>query len=114
MSGGPFTRTPAVSTDIGEITPELTGRRVRVMGFVVDLQDDTAFTLSDDTGRISVIAENLPSLQTFVRVFGSVAVSPDGQPLIRAEVIQDLTNLDRQLYKRATKIIAAVPSGRSQ
>jgi hypothetical protein len=114
MSGGPFTRTPALYTEIRNITPDDTGRRVRVMGFVVDLHNDSVFILSDDTGRISVLSEILPSLQAFVRVIGLIAISKEGQPLIRAEIIQNLATLDRQLYKRATKIVAAVPSGRSQ
>ena len=113
MSTDPFIRTPAIYTDIGHISTESAGQRVRVMGFVVDLQDQTGFTLSDDTGRISVVTEQSPELQTFVRVFGTVAVSQEGQPLLRAEIIQNLALLDKQLFRRVLKIVQAAPSGRS-
>jgi hypothetical protein len=83
------------------------------MGFVVDIQEDTGFTISDDTGQISVASDQPPELQTFVRVFGTVAVSQEGAPLLRAEIIQDLTALDKQLFKRVLKIVQAAPSGRS-
>jgi RecJ-like exonuclease len=113
MSADPFIRTPAVYTDIGRITSESAGRRVRIIGFVVDTQDQTSFTLSDETGRISVVAEQSPPLQSFVRIFGTIAVSQEGQPLLRAEIIQDLTELDKQLFKRVWKIVQAAPRGRS-
>lgn len=113
MSADPFERTPAVYTDIEKITSNSAGRRVRVMGFVVDIQEETGFTISDDTGRISVATNQQPELQTFVRVFGTIAVSQEGVPLLRAEIIQDLTALDKQLFKRVLKIVQAAPSGRS-
>ncbi len=114
MSSDPFIRTPAVFTDIGQITSEYAGRRVRIMGFVVDHQDQAGFILSDETGRISVLSEEpIPQLQSFVRVFGSVAVSGEGQPILRAEIIQDLTALDKQLYSKTRKIIRAVPRRRN-
>ncbi|MFX1245577.1 MAG: hypothetical protein ACFE8F_11490 [Promethearchaeota archaeon] len=112
MSIDPFIRTPAVSTNIGTITGDSTGRRVRIMGYVVD-QDSGGFVLSDDTGRIRVVTEHPPRLEAFVRVFGSLATTEDGQPLVRAEIIQDLAALDKQLYIKAQKIIDAAASGRS-
>jgi RecJ-like exonuclease len=113
MSTDPFIRTPAVYTDIGRITSNSAGQRVRVTGFVVDIQDETGFTISDDTGRISVATDQPPPLQAFVRVFGTIAVSQEGGPLLRAEIIQDLAALDKQLFKRVLKIVQAAPSGRS-
>jgi hypothetical protein len=113
MSTDPFIRTPAIYTDIGRISSESAGQRVRVLGFVVDIHDQTGFTLSDDTGRISVVTEQPQELQTFVRAFGTIAVSQEGQPLLRAEIIQDLASLDKQLFKRVLKIVQAAPGGRS-
>ena len=113
MSTDPFIRTPAIYTDIGNISSESAGQRVRVMGFVVDIQDQTGFTLSDDTGRISVVTEQPPELQNFIRAFGTIAISQEGQPLLRAEIIQNLASLDKQLFKRVLKIVQAAPSGRS-
>lgn len=113
MSADTFVRTPAIFTDIGTITSEYAGRRFRIMGFVVDRREQSEFTISDDTGRITVITDQPPTLQSFVRVFGSIAVSEEGQPLFRAEIIQDMTALDKQLYIEAKKIFDAALSGRS-
>lgn len=112
MSVDSFARDPSVYTHIGTISPDYVGRRVRIMGFIVDHQDQSGFILSDDTGQILVITDKLPPLQSFVRVFGSIAVSGDGNPLLRAEIIQDLAALDKQLFKRVLKIVHPSPSGR--
>jgi len=82
------------------------------MGYVVDAQSQTGFVLGDDTGSIVVAADTSPKLQAFVRVIGSVAVSSEGRPTIRAEAVQDLAGLDKQLFKRAMKLVHAAPSGR--
>lgn len=112
MSGPSFQRTPAVFSEINDITPEDAGRRVQIMGFVVDFQDESVFILSDDTGRITVICQELPTLQSFIRVFGSIAVANEGQPMIRAEIIQDLTGLDKKLFRDALKLLQTTSSGR--
>ena len=112
MSGPPFERTAAAFTEVGAISPEDAGRRVRVMGYVVDTPSQTGFILGDETGSIPVAVDKLPKLQAFVRVIGAVAVSSDGRPTIRAEVVQDLAGLDKQLFKRAMKLVEAAPGGR--
>jgi RecJ-like exonuclease len=112
MSGTPVERTAAVFTEVGAISPEDAGRRVRVMGYVVDAHSQAGFVLGDETGSISVAVDTLPKLQAFVRVIGSVAVSSDGGATIRAEVVQDLAALDKQLFKRAMKLVEAAPGGR--
>ncbi|MFW9935506.1 MAG: hypothetical protein ACFFDU_08420 [Candidatus Thorarchaeota archaeon] len=113
MSTDLFIRTPAVYTNIGKIISESAGQRVRVLGFVVDVHDESGFTISDDTGRITVATDQVPQLQSFIRVFGTVTVSQEGHPMLRAEIIQDLAALDKQLFKRVLKIVQAAPSGRS-
>jgi RecJ-like exonuclease len=112
MPGTPFERTAAVFTEIGAISPEDAGRRVRIMGYVVDTQSQAGFILGDETGSIAVAVDTLPKLQAFVRVIGSIAVSSDGRATVRAEVVQDLAGLDKQLFKRAMKLVQAAPSGR--
>jgi hypothetical protein len=112
MSADPFIRTPATFTNIGAISADSTGRRVRIMGYVVD-KDPSGFILSDDTGRIRVVTEQPPVVESFVRVFGSLATSEAEQPLVRAEIIQDFATLDKQLYIKAQKISDATASGRS-
>jgi len=112
MSGPSFQRTPAVFSEISSITPEDAGHRVQIMGFVVDFQDESVFLLSDDTGRITIICQELPTLQSFVRVFGSIALTSDGQPMIRAEIIQDLSGLDKKLFRDALELMQNTSSGR--
>ena len=112
MSGPPFTRSVAVFTEIGAITADDAGRRVRVIGYVVDHQEPSFFILSDDTGRIAITFEQPPNLEAFIRVLGSVAISSDGQPMIRAEIIQDLKGIDIKLFKHAMKLFSVKASGR--
>ncbi len=112
MSTVSFQRTPAVFSEINDITAEDAGRRVQIMGFVLDFQDESVFILGDDTGQITVISQELPTLQSFIRVFGSIAVTNEGQPMIRAEIIQDLTGFDKKLFRAALKIMQTATSGR--
>jgi hypothetical protein len=103
VSGTSFFREAAVFEEIGAITGEDVGRRVRIMGFVVDIQDGL-ITLSDDTGRITVSVEPPPKLQALIRVFGTISLSSEGKPLVRADIVQDISGLDKQLYKRAIRL----------
>ncbi len=103
MSGTSFVREAAIFEEIGALSGEDVGRRIRIMGFVVDVQDGL-MELSDDTGRIIVSVETPPKLQAFVRVFGTVALSSEGNPLVRADLVQDIASLDKQLYKRAIRL----------
>jgi RecJ-like exonuclease len=112
MPANPFEKSAAVFTEVGAVSPQDAGRRVRLMGYVVDIQNQTGFVLGDETGSIAVAIDTLPKLQAFVRVIGSVAVSSDGRATVRADVVQDLAGLDKQLFKRAMKLVQAAPSGR--
>lgn len=103
LSGISFVREATVFEEIGALTGEDVGRRVRIMGFVVDVHNGL-IALSDDTGRIMVSVEAPPKLQAFIRVFGTVALSSDGEPLVRADFVQDIAGLDKQLYKRAIRL----------
>jgi hypothetical protein len=103
LSGTSFVREAAVFEEIGALTGEDVGRRVRIMGFVVDVHNEL-IVLSDDTGRIMVSVDAPPKLQAFVRVFGTVALSSEGQPLVRADFVQEIAALDKQLYKRAIRL----------
>jgi hypothetical protein len=112
MSGSLFEKPPAAFTNIGEITSEDAGRRVRITGYVVNTQDKQLFILSDDTGQITVLSEDPLQLESFVRIIGSVVVTGEGLPMIRAEFFQDLSKLDKDLFKRTMKIMEVNSSGR--
>jgi hypothetical protein len=103
LSGTSFVREAAVFEEIGALSQEDVGRRVRIMGFVVDVQTGL-IELSDDTGRILVSVEDPPKLQAFIRVFGTVALTSEGNPIVRADLVQDIAGLDKQLYKRAIRL----------
>ncbi len=103
VSGTSFVREAAVFEEIGALTGEDVGRRVRIMGFVVDVQNGL-IELNDDTGRIIVSVETPPKLEAFIRVFGTVTLSSEGKPLVRADLVQDVSGLDKQLYKRAMRL----------
>ncbi len=103
VSGTSFVREAAIFEEISALSGEDVGRRVRIMGFVVDVQNGL-ITLSDDTGRVNVSVEDSPKLQAFIRVFGTISLSSDGTLLVRADLIQDIAALDKQLYKRAIRL----------
>jgi len=116
LSGSPSIPAPAVFRDIGSIASEDAGRRVRVMGFVVNIQDPAVAVISDDTGSITITttAECSLHLQDFIRVIGTVTLSGEGKPLIRAEIIQDVSRLDKHLYRQAMRLLSrVVSSGRT-
>jgi len=112
VSGPPSLPTPAEFRDIGSISSEDAGRRVRVMGFVVNVQDPAVAVISDDTGSITIstTAESSLHLQDFIRVIGTVALSGEGKPLIRAEIVQDMSRLDKHLYRQAMRLLKRVAS----
>jgi uncharacterized protein YdeI (BOF family) len=91
-----------VKKKIEEINPE-TDLKVNIMGFVVDKKEDT-FILDDGSKKIKVfmdnpvIAERI-NVNQLVRVFGSTLPTDEGFE-IKADVVQDLSNLNIDLYKK--------------
>ena len=91
-----------VKKKIEEINPE-TDLKINIMGFVVDKKEDT-FVLDDGSKKIKVfmdnpvIAEKI-NVNQLVRVFGSTLPTDEGFE-IKADVVQDLSNLNIDLYKK--------------
>lgn len=91
---------------ISEINPE-TDFRVKIIGFVVDKKDDT-IVLDDGSGKVRVFID-IPemrdkiSIHQFLAVFGSIIPSSNTFE-IKANVVQDLTGLDINLYKRVDEL----------
>lgn len=91
-----------VKKKIEEINPE-TDLKVNIMGFVVDKKEDTLI-LDDGNKKIKVfmdnpvIAEKI-NVNQLVRVFGSTLPTDEGFE-IKADVVQDLSNLNIDLYKK--------------
>lgn len=91
-----------VKKKIEEINPE-TDLKVKIMGFVVDKKEDT-FVLDDGSKKIKVFMDNPVvaeriNVNQLVRVFGSTLPTDDGFE-IKADIVQDLSNLNIDLYKK--------------
>ena len=91
---------------IVEINPE-TDFRVKIMGIVVDKKDDT-IVVDDGTDKVKEFVD-LPSILDKVNVNHLVAVFGATIPTdlgidIKANVIQNLTGLDINLYKKVEEL----------
>lgn len=86
---------------IDEINPDI-DYRVKVIGLIVDKTDDT-IVVDDGSSKVRVFVDadvmNKIGIHQFVAVFGSTIPSDKGFDL-KANVIQDLTGLDLNLYKK--------------
>jgi hypothetical protein len=100
MPGFQYRRHPALARKIAEINPE-SDIRVRLLGKVAD-KSDSSFIMEDDSGRAEIIADDIDLIfnkDDLVRVFARVLPLEDGFEL-RAEIIQDMSKLDMDLYKK--------------
>ena len=78
--------------------------RVRILGTVV-AKDGNTIVLDDGTGRISATFETEPqvNIKQYVRVFGRV-LQVDENIEIQGEIVQDMTQLDKELFKRIKEV----------
>lgn len=94
-----------IKKKINEINPDI-DYKVKVMGLVVDKNDDT-IVIDDGNNKLKVFVD--PEIITkidihqFVAVFGSTIPSDNGFDL-KSDVIQDLTGLDLNLYKKVDEL----------
>jgi len=91
-----------VKKKIEEINPEI-DLKVKIMGFVVDKKEDTV-VLDDGSKKIKVFMDNPVisekiNVNQLIRVFGSTLPTDEGFE-IKADVVQDLSNLNIDLYKK--------------
>ena len=95
---------------ISEINPD-TDLKIKLIGFVVDKKDDT-IVLDDGSGKVNVFVD-IPNMMEkininqLVRVFGSTLPTENGFE-IKADLIQDLTNLNINLYKKVDELYKEV------
>ncbi|MEM5793323.1 MAG: OB-fold nucleic acid binding domain-containing protein [Candidatus Aenigmatarchaeota archaeon] len=91
---------------ISEINPE-TDFKVSIIGIVVDKKDDTII-IDDGHGKIQVfvnypeITEKLKPNQ-IVRVFGVIVPLDEGFE-VKADIVQDLSGFDINLYKKIEEL----------
>jgi uncharacterized protein YdeI (BOF family) len=91
---------------IAEINPEV-DLRVKIMGTVVDKKDDT-MVVDDGNGKIKIFVDTPTMIEKIninqlVRVFGSTLPTDEGFE-IKTDAIQDLSNLNINLYKRVEEL----------
>ncbi len=95
-----------VKRKIEEINPE-TDLKVKIMGFVVDKKDDTVI-LDDGSKKAKVFVDNITivekmNINQLIRVFGSTLPTDEGFE-IKADAVQDLSNLNINLYKKVEEL----------
>ena len=97
-------RQPAVERRIAEIRDSDT--MVRILGTALEVREGD-FTLDDGEGQIIVIADpekvGLLKEGQRVRVIGRIFKDPE--PVLQGEVIQDMDDLDLDLYRRVRKLL---------
>ena len=94
-------RAPALEKDICDIDEE--DIRVSVVGIVVK-RDSIQYSMiiDDGTGSITVFADKLFDVQSIIRVIGRPLAR--GEPIIDAEIVQDFTDFDLELYRKVKEM----------
>lgn len=93
-----FRRMPATPVKISGINPEK-NIRVRILGRIID-KSDGLIVIDDGSAKAEIFdAETSADVSDMVRVFARVLPLEDRYEL-HAEIIQDMSGLDLELYKR--------------
>jgi RNase P/RNase MRP subunit p29 len=95
-----YRRQPAIPRNISDINPEK-DVRVRLLGRIAEKSEST-FIIEDESGRAEVVADDMKlefNKDDTVRVFARVLPLEEGFEL-RAEIIQNMNELDMDLYKK--------------
>lgn len=84
----------------------LTDEKVTITGLLVS-KSETSFVLDDGTGQLTVLSspeavEPLP-INCFLRIYGTKIGSQEGT--INAEIIQNLSGIDKYLYNQVRNTI---------
>jgi len=80
---------------------------VKILGFVVDKKENTLM-VDDGSGKVRVFVDETSLLDNIninqlIRVFGSTLPTEDGFE-IKVDAIQDLSNLNINLYKKVEEL----------
>lgn len=95
-----------IKRNIPEINSEV-DLKIKVLGFVVDKKENT-FVIDDGSGKVKVFVDEASLLDNIninqlIRVFGSTLPTEDGFE-IKVDAIQDLSNLNINLYKKVEEL----------
>jgi hypothetical protein len=94
-------RRPAIERKINEISEN--DRRVRILGIVVSTAENLV-VMDDGTGLIPVRVEETLREKGKYRIIGQVNKVAENKLEIVAEIVQDMRNLDMELYQKVIKI----------
>ncbi len=73
--------------------------KVAVSGFIIE-KNENSIVINDSTGNLPIIIQTNLGLNTFVRIFGYYS---NGS--LQANFIQDLNNINKQIYNKAKLIL---------
>ena len=77
--------------------------KIQVTGYIRELQGDDKILLDDKTGVISVIIDKTNfnfNKNDLVNVIGELNISMEGEKILNADIIQDMTNLNFEYYHK--------------
>jgi hypothetical protein len=106
-------RKPAQERWINELSDQDLQKYVRVLGATVDIkaiqeqnQEQLYIIVDDGTGRLRVtINKPIPlELGNKIRIFGILEKTEQNDYIIEAEIIQNMKDLDMELYKRVREV----------
>jgi hypothetical protein len=90
-------------------------RRVRLYGVVVESEVNDAGDfgthvgiIDDSTGRIHFKSSTIHKVKQLVKIIGDVVVLSNGLPVIHADVLQDYSKVDMDLFNRIRKLKAKI------
>jgi len=93
-----YKRIAAIPRRIADINPER-DIRVRILGRVIDKSNGT-LVVDDGSAKTEIIVdETNAEINDVIRIFARVLPLEEGYEL-RAEVVQDMSQLDIDLYKK--------------
>jgi len=96
-------RAPAVPKKISDLKPEM--GRVCLAGTIISKNKDIgSFILDDGENKILILTNDPKEFEqlregTFIRVMGKVW-GQEGELEIQADIIQDFSKIDKELYKK--------------
>ena len=102
-------RSPAQERWINELSDQDVQKRIKVLGSIVDIkssQDQVIARLDDGTGQVQLILNQSTSLNigNQIRVIGVLGKTEENEYVIEAEIVQDMKDLDIELYKRVQEV----------
>jgi len=95
-------RRRAAPREIGEI--KANDVRVRLIGVVISRTGDGDLIIDDGTGQARIVGDEIPEvpLKAVVKVIGRVV--QEDPPEIYAEIVKDISNINREYYKKLVKL----------